>query len=860
LATLTSGAELSLVSPLSGLVVPIERVPDPVFAGRVVGDGIAIEPLSAELLAPCDARVSVLHKAGHAVTLTAANGAEILLHIGVDTVRLAGRGFSPRVAQGARVRAGDVLVAFDADEVARHATSLQTIVVVANAGYGIPWRAPAGDTLLGGRTPLMRVSQGAGAGAGADADEGADADAGVWSAMAVVGHADGLHARPAALVQAAARDFAAEVVVELDGRNASARSIVALMSLGARFRDRVTVRATGAEAQAALARVVAKLETASHSDQTAARATPSPAATVTTATTVGDGRGLHGVCAAPGLARGRVVRLDAAEAEPPTTTGDVATERSLLASAVGRVREDLSRTLRDPRVQAVPQQRAILAMHAALLDDPELAAAAEDGLARGLGAGHAFRAAVRAHCDVLSATGNPLLAERAADLRELERRVVAAMTGTAAALPELFDRSILVAEDVGVAELSRLPRERVAGICTARGGATSHVAILARALGVPALVAVGPALLRVPHGREVILDATAGSFDDAPDPARLAEAGEAMERRSRERTAALAEATAPARTRDGRAVEVAANVATEEDVRVAVAHGADGVGLMRTELLFVDRVDEPTEAEQARAYQATVDALGGRPAIIRTLDAGGDKPLPFLPMPPEENPALGLRGIRSALARPEVLARQLRALLSVKPLALCRVMLPMITDVGDLLAVRAQIEKLARAACLAERPQVGVMIEVPSAALLAAQLAAHADFLSIGTNDLTQYTLAMDRGNAELAARVDGLHPAVLRLVAQTVQGAQAHGKWVGVCGALASDLEAVPILIGLGVTELSVGPPLVPDVKALVRRLDYATCRREAHAALDLPSATAVRERARALPTALATTANGHP
>jgi phosphotransferase system HPr (HPr) family protein len=477
MAALTPDAELSLVAPLSGLVVPLERVPDPVFAGRVVGDGIAVEPLSSELLAPCDARVSVVHKAGHAVTLTAANGAEILLHIGVDTVRLAGRGFTPRVAEGARVRAGEVLVAFDADEVARHATSLQTIVVVASAGYAISWRAPSGDALQAGRTPLLGISRQAAAAARA-----AEAGDRVWSAVAVVGHADGLHARPSALVQAAVRELSAEVVVELDGRSANARSIVALMSLGARYSDRLTVRASGAEGQAALAKVVAQLETASHSEQHAPKpdAAAKAAEIVAMATIPGDGRVLRGVCAAPGLARGRVVRLDASQPEPPEPTGDLAAERARLASALGRVRDDIERTLRDPRVRAVPQQRAILAMHQALLDDPEITAAAEGAVAQGAGAGHAFRAAVRAQCDVLGALGNPLLAERAADLRELERRVLTAMSGASAAPPELFEKSILVADDVGVAELSRVPRERLAGIGTARGGATSHVAVLAR--------------------------------------------------------------------------------------------------------------------------------------------------------------------------------------------------------------------------------------------------------------------------------------------------------------------------------------------------------------------------------------------
>ncbi len=836
MASLISADDLSLLSPLTGLVVPLDRVPDPVFAGRVVGDGIAIEPLSGELLAPCDGLVSLVHQAGHAVTLTAANGAEILMHIGVDTVKLAGRGFSPRVTQGARVRAGEVLVAFDADVVARRAKSLQTMVILASVGYGIAWRASAGGELRAGRSALMNVSREA-----AQANAKGESAGREWSAVAVVGHADGLHARPAALVQAAVRASAAEVVVELEGRSASARSIVALMSLGARYEARVTVRAKGDGAEAALAKVVAAIESVTRSEHVnGATAGPEkPSA---------DGPNLRGVCAAPGIATGRVVRLDSVVAEPPAHSGDLDTERARLAGAVAHVRGDIDRSMLDPHARGVPQQLAILAMHRDLLDDPEIAAAAQRAIAAGQSAGHAFRFAIRASCDALVALNNPLLAERCADLRELERRVLAAMSGTAAAAPELFDASILVAEDVGVGELSRLPRERVAGLCTARGGATSHVAILARALGVPALVAVGRAVLGVPHGREVLLDATAGMLDPAPDAVGLARASVAIERRAKERTAALTQMRAPAVTRDARTIEVAANVASEDDARVAVAHGADAVGLMRTELLFLDRDDAPTETEQARAYQAVVDALGGRTAIIRTLDASGDKPLPFLALPPEENPALGLRGIRSGLVRPEVLDGQLRALLAVRPLAACRIMLPMVADATELLAVRARLEELAREANLPERPQLGVMVEVPSAALLSDQLAAHADFLSIGTNDLTQYTLAMDCENPQLAGRLDGLHPAVLRLIARTVEGASLHGKWVGVCGALASDLEAVPILVGLGVTELSVGPTLVPEVKARVRRLDYAACRREARAALDLPSAAAVRERARAL------------
>jgi phosphocarrier protein FPr len=273
-----------------------------------------------------------------------------------------------------------------------------------------------------------------------------------------------------------------------------------------------------------------------------------------------------------------------------------------------------------------------------------------------------------------------------------------------------------------------------------------------------------------------------------------------------------------------------------------VENGADSVGLLRTELLFIHRAAAPTTDEHRQSYQGIVDALSGRTAIIRTLDVGADKEVDYLTLPPEPNPALGLRGIRLAQVRPDLLDDQLRGLLSVKPFGAVRILLPMVTDVGELIRIRKRIDEFARELGRTEPIEVGVMIEVPSAALLADQLSQHADFLSIGTNDLTQYTLAMDRCQADLAAQADGLHPAVLRLIAATVQGASKHGKWVGVCGALAGDPLAMPLLVGLGVTELSVDPVSVPGIKARVRNLDYQLCRQRAQDALALESAQAVR------------------
>jgi phosphocarrier protein FPr/phosphocarrier protein len=299
-------------------------------------------------------------------------------------------------------------------------------------------------------------------------------------------------------------------------------------------------------------------------------------------------------------------------------------------------------------------------------------------------------------------------------------------------------------------------------------------------------------------------------------------------------------------TSDGVRIEAFANCGSVVDATAAAEAGAEGCGLLRTEFLFLDRTAPPDVEEQARAYQEIANALAPHPVIVRLLDVGGDKPAPYLPFPAEENPALGLRGIRVSLANPMLLDDQLRAILKVTPAGRCRIMAPMIASLDELLAVRTALDRARAEAGYEAEVQLGIMIETPAAAITADLLAAEADFFSIGTNDLTQYALAIDRGNAALAAQVDGLHPAVLRLIDQTCQGAARHQTPVGVCGALAGDPLAVPILIGLGVTELSVAPGLIPTLKANVMALDSAQCRALAQSALDCHSPAQVRALAR--------------
>ena len=427
-------------------------------------------------------------------------------------------------------------------------------------------------------------------------------------------------------------------------------------------------------------------------------------------------------------------------------------------------------------------------------------------------------------------------------MRDVGLRVLALLTGTDIRQPQYPVNSILIAEDLTPSDTAVLDRSRVVGFCTTRGGATSHVAILARSVGLPALAGIEPAALEIPNGTLAILDGVKGTLRLHASEEEVARIRREQERSEARRKEDLAHAQQPAITFDGKRIEVLANIGGLTDAGQVLGLGGEGVGLLRSELLFMERADAPTEEEQFENYKSIAQALGAeRPLIIRTLDVGGDKPLAYLPIPKEDNPFLGERGVRVGLDRPEILRTQLRAILRAAAFGKISVMFPMVSTLDELRDVKAILAEEASSLGVPEVP-AGIMVEVPGAAVMAAQFAREAAFFSIGTNDLTQYTLAMDRGHPKLAPQVDGLNPAVLRLIAHTVKGAHPLGRKVGVCGGMATDPCAVPILLGLGVDELSVSLPAIPAVKAQVRALSLEGCKGLAERALAAESAEQVR------------------
>ena len=663
------------------------------------------------------------------------------------------------------------------------------------------------------------------------------------SARITLANAHGLHARPAKILAQLAKGFDGDIRVRLvDGSvgAVSVKSLSKLLSLGARRGQVLEFVAEPTIAGDALPALLAAVEDGlgeAVEPLPTVSAQPDPLDIEAPISAPLSGSQIQAITAAPGIAIGPAHIQIQHVFDYPLRGESSSIERQRLQDALAEVRRDIQGLIDRSQAKAI---REIFITHQEMLDDPELSDEVDTRLKQGESAQAAWMSVIEAAARQQESLQDALLAERAADLRDVGRRVLAQLCGIETA-PEPSEPYILVMDEVGPSDVARLDPARVAGILTARGGATAHSAIVARALGIPALVGAGPAVLLLASGTPLLLDGQRGRLHVDADADTLQRA--TVERDTREQRLQIASAQRhePAVTRDGHAVEVFANIGESAGVANAVEQGAEGIGLLRTELIFMAHPQAPDEATQEAEYRRVLDGLDGRPLVVRTLDVGGDKPLPYWPIAKEENPFLGVRGIRLTLQRPQIMEAQLRALLRSADNRPLRIMFPMVGSVDEWRAARDMTERLRLEIPVADL-QLGIMIEVPSAALLAPVLAREVDFFSVGTNDLTQYTLAIDRGHPTLSAQADGLHPAVLQLIDITVRAAHAHGKWVGVCGELAADPLAVPVLIGLGVDELSVSARSIPEVKARVREFSLSEAQGLAQKALAVGSPAEVR------------------
>ncbi len=654
----------------------------------------------------------------------------------------------------------------------------------------------------------------------------------------------GLHARPAArFVQAAGESGARVQVTNLTtGRGpVDGTSLNAVATLGASEGHEILVHASGDAAAATIA-ALQSLASDNFGDPRSEPEAQTPAPVVPAMDDLPEGA-LTGLAASPGVAIGEACRLGRQEHSVPTELADDPdAELSRLTDAIAAARVEIVSLRKNVARSASEYEAQIFDAHLLWLEDTALRDHMRNLIVdEKRNAADALWTVMQEAAREIERLDDERLRSRAGDVVDVGRRVLGRLLGHPARVARITHPGILLVDELTPSDAAGLDPGMVRGIVAATGGPTSHGAILARALGVPAVVGIGDELLAVPEDRILAVDGDAGVVIVAPSSDVVARFEARMEAGHVAEAAAKASAGRPATTTDGTTIEVAANVGSLEDALRAVAAGADGVGLLRTEFLFLGRDEMPGVDEQLEVYAAIGEALGERPFTIRTLDVGADKPLPYAAQQAEENPFLGLRGIRLGLARRELLDVQLRALARLARVRPVRVMFPMVATVAELNAAKGALDE----AVGTTRPdglEIGVMIEVPAAALTAGHLAASVDFFSIGTNDLSQYTMAAERGNAQVASLADPVHPAVLRLISHAAEAAHAHGTWVGVCGELAGEAGAAPLLLGLGVTELSMAPPSIPSVKQSVRSVTLAAARSLAQDALNCDSAEQVR------------------
>ncbi|MGB8352741.1 MAG: phosphoenolpyruvate--protein phosphotransferase [Chthoniobacteraceae bacterium] len=675
----------------------------------------------------------------------------------------------------------------------------------------------------------------------------------VPSITLVLTNEHGFHARPVARFIKECARLDAEITVEnlTTGKGpASGRSFGALTALEILQGQEMRVNARGPQAEQAL-EAVRKLAAERFGDAEPASA---PAKQEET-----QGQGQNGAGESPraqpvamGIAIGRAEFVQKVRPSIPENRVENPTEEwKKMQGALSAARAGLLKEAESIKGRVNAAAAGIFDAQALLLEDPELLEKVKGRImAEKLNAPRVWLLEFQAVAAQYEKMKDEYLRQRASDVMDAGWRVMTELginTGHALAVDE---GGILVADDLAPAEVSQLNAAKVAGVILLDGGRTSHSAILLRMLGIPAIAQARRVLPAEKISSPITLafDGATGEVWVEPDAGKIADLQKARDVFQQTRERELEAAQLQAVTRDGHRVEILANATTEGDATAALAAGAEGVGLLRTEFLFLHRDSAPGEDEQVAALEPVLKVMEGRPVVIRTLDAGGDKELGYLGLPREANPFLGVRALRVSLCQPDLFRPQLRALLRVGVGRDLRIMFPMVSEPDELRSALAALQSAHDALERENVPhawpvQTGIMMEVPSAALLAEPLAAECSFFSIGTNDLTQYTLAADRGNPGVSQFQDALHPAVLLLVRRIVEGAHAHGRRVAVCGEAAGELQSALVFIALGVDELSMSPPMIPKIKAAIREVDYGELKSLGEKLLLMGSATGVRK-----------------
>lgn len=678
-------------------------------------------------------------------------------------------------------------------------------------------------------------------------EQGGDAPAPVQSASGLpfaqkisIPNPAGFHARPATNLNKLVKSLNQQIfLVKEDGTRADAKNMMKILSLGLTYGATITVES---DSESALKTVIEAINSGLGDDLNPVQKDNAPAPATALWSVEGDIQKLTGICASDGLAIGKIQHFSAQtyELNSAKSALNPLAETQRLTAGLNQAQSAIQSNMEALRTKVSGKELEIFEAHLELLNDEELLSAVIEAIMAGETAENAYHQVLSVQMKTLEALPDPILSARASDLGDIRDAVIRQILGVKEQNADFPENTILCAEDLSPSDTAKLDPSKIIAFVTAKGGATSHSAILARSMGIPAVVGL-KGIQQLTAGSTAIIDANAGTVYLNPTAEQLNSAEQVVQVLKQKAQEALAQCLEMGQTADGKRIEVAVNVHDAESVKSALMLGAEGVGLMRTEFLYLESQHIPSEEEQYQKYSAMAEALGDKPLIIRTLDIGGDKEVSYLNLEKEDNAFLGIRGIRLCLQRPDLFEPQVRAICrTAQKYKNIKVMFPMIATSQDWQQAQAFFNAIANEYQV--KVPLGMMIEVPSSALIANQLAKEADFFSVGTNDLTQYTLAMDRMNPILAPQADALHPAVLRLIDMSVKSADAQQKWVGVCGGLAGDVYGALILVGLGVTELSVAPKEVAKVKSALRKHKFIDLAVMARQALTLSDAQEVR------------------
>ncbi|MCL2520510.1 MAG: phosphoenolpyruvate--protein phosphotransferase [Spirochaetaceae bacterium] len=830
---------MQVYAPLSGKVVALKDVPDAAFAQKMLGDGLAIESnqdKSAVITAPINGLVATINKNGHAVVIKADDGTEVLIHIGIDTVNLGGTGFKVLTKVGKRVKVGDKLIKADLKYIRANAPGSMVIIIVTDSTAVIT--ATAATTVNEGDNLFSAALNEAAPAAAIHNFNPQSWHNGEW--LTII-NPNGLHARPANNVVKQAQMINGAVMLEKEGAQpVDAKSLSAIMNLQLAKGDKVRFVAnaerrlenlshylsTGAgedikaeEAKQKFVNLAVKAEVSDKIINFAAEAATSIAV------------------ASPGLAIGTAYLLERKQRELPEEAVDnAANEAEKLAEALYSAGKAIKTAINT----ADNETKAILEAHLSFMEDPALYSRAEELIKAGKTAAYAWQQVINHEAEQLAKSSSSYLAARAIDMYDVGDQVLDVLVGAPPAM-EYPAGTIVIAHEFTPSMVSSF-NKNVVGAVSVLGSPTGHAAIMLRNGGLPSLYNAPPSLLKIPADTVMIIDGNKELLITNPNADTQQDYQQKIKEIIKHKEAILAVALEPAITKDGHRVEVSGNVSSVEEGVKATQLGAEGYGLVRSEFLFEGRQTSPSEAEQLEVYQGLLEATNHE-VTVRLLDAGGDKPIVYVHIPKEDNPLLGIRGMRIAYDNEELYRTQIRALLKCTPLNRLKIMVPMIALLGEVDFIRKLFdEELAKLNIKPkEGPKFGIMAETPAVMILAEQFARKVDFFSVGTNDLTQYTLAMDRTSSRLASIAKAGDPAVLNLIALLCKGAAKHNKPVAVCGAAASDKVTALLFVGLGVTELAVAGVEIAEIKAALRNYTLAELQAVAGEALVLSTAAEV-------------------